>query len=595
MSRVATGSLSEQLAGLFGAGTCAGFSDGELLDRFRSSRDEAGERAFESLVTRHGPMVLGICRHFLDDPNDAHDAFQAVFLVLARRAGAIRKSDSVGSWLYGVTVRVAARARATAIRRKVRDRRVLEAASAVSLAGGSPEACPDRSLEHDDGAKLVHEEVVRLPERYRTPIVLCYFEGLTHDEAAARLSWPVGTVRSRLARARDRLRTRLTRRGLAAPATIGPLAAWLIAGQSPATASAAIRAAATVSLPTHVPASLARAAVRLVAGQPSAAGLWSSDSTAMAEGVLKTMMLKKLAVAGCVVLSLGVGTGTGIVMTREAGAQNPSGPAATQAGASAGPQRPQAAAKTNVDPLAQRFLSAARQRVEAQRAYYEEGRITIDRFIDACTRLKKAELLAATDESERTAAREWYLNVLLEIEQREDAELKVGRGTVADLSEIRQRRQQAEMDLKNQRDEPDEYRAKALKLLEAARARYEAQATYFKEGRITIDRLADASHQFADAEQRTARTDFERVASRKRHVDRLKEIEAREEAQLKAGRSTQGDMAEATTRRIEAELELHEALTNKGPADLAPVLRRLDELEKKVEQLQKERNGGGRR
>ncbi len=109
MSHASTQSLTSQLASLFDSGTCAGMTDGDLLDRFRTSRDEGGERAFESLVTRYGPMVLGICRSFLDDPTDVHDAFQAVFLVLARRAGAIRKSESVGSWLYGVTVRVAAR------------------------------------------------------------------------------------------------------------------------------------------------------------------------------------------------------------------------------------------------------------------------------------------------------------------------------------------------------------------------------------------------------------------------------------------------------------------------------------------------------
>src|SRR5581483_10535039 len=99
-------------------------------------------------------MVLGICRHVLDDPGDAHDAFQAVFLVLARRAGAIRKSESVGSWIYGVTVRVASRARATAIRRRIRDRRVLVAASAIAVSGGSPEAAPGASTERDDGAAI---------------------------------------------------------------------------------------------------------------------------------------------------------------------------------------------------------------------------------------------------------------------------------------------------------------------------------------------------------------------------------------------------------------------------------------------------------
>lgn len=138
MSRAATSTLGDQLAGLFGVGTCAGLSDGELLERFRTCRDEAGERAFEALVTRHGPMVLGVCRHCLDDEAEAHDAFQAVFLVLARRAGAIRKGESVGSWLYGVAVRVSARARAASIRRKVRDRRVLAAARHRRRCPGPP-------------------------------------------------------------------------------------------------------------------------------------------------------------------------------------------------------------------------------------------------------------------------------------------------------------------------------------------------------------------------------------------------------------------------------------------------------------------------
>src|SRR5215831_13360597 len=176
----ATSALSDQLASLFGAGTCAGLTDGELLERFRTSRDGAGERAFEALATRHGPMVLGVCRHFVEDPTDVHDAFQAVFLVLARRAGAIRRSESLGSWLYGVTVRVAARSRATAIRRRIRDRRVLTAASTLALARDGPDASGETSVEHQEGVVVVHEEVVRRPERYRAPIVLCYLEGLTH-------------------------------------------------------------------------------------------------------------------------------------------------------------------------------------------------------------------------------------------------------------------------------------------------------------------------------------------------------------------------------------------------------------------------------
>jgi RNA polymerase sigma-70 factor (ECF subfamily) len=456
MLQATTGALGDQLATLFSAGTCAGLSDGELLERFRTSRDEVGERAFEALVTRHGPMVLGICRNFLDDQSDVHDAFQAVFLVLARRAGAIRKSESVGSWLYGVTVRVAARARATSIRRRVRERRVLAAASTLALAGGSPEAQPGHPAEHDDGAAVVHQEVAGLPERYRTPIVLCYFEGLTHDEAAARLSWPVGTVRSRLARARDRLRTRLTRRGVTAPTTIGPLAAWLIAGQAPATASAVMQAAAVSPLPVHVPASLARAAVKVAAGQPVAAGSWSAASMALADGVLKTMTLKKLTVAGCLVATLGLGTGTGALVIRGVRAQNaaaPAGLAPAQPAAKAAPAPPNAAPAPRkdendlqrlienypippgIDPQLRQLLAAAIQRLDAQRAYYEEGRITLDRFLAASESLERVELLAAKGFAERRAVRKRHVDRLKEILNREQAELQVGRGTVADVTE----------------------------------------------------------------------------------------------------------------------------------------------------------------
>ncbi len=446
MPKPTTTALSDQLATLFVAGTCAGMTDGELLERFRTSRDEAGERAFEALVMRHGPMVLGICRNFLVDPSDAHDAFQAVFLVLARRAGAIRKSESVGSWLYGVTVRVAARTRATAIRRRIRERRVLAAASAAALAGGSPEAIARTSAEHDDGAPVVHEEVARLPERYRTPIVLCYFEGLTHDEAAARLSWPVGTVRSRLARARDRLRTRLTRRGVTAPSTIGPLAAWLIAGHSPSTASAAIRAATVASpLPVQVPTSLARAAARVAAGQTLTADSWPAASLALADGVLKTMMLKKLTVAACVLLSLGICSGAGAFLVRSSRAQNPAPAAAPPAKSAAGADAPK---PLEMDALLKALLEAARRRYDAQKSYYEEGRITIDRLVDACRHLEKYESIAAKTDAERSAVRSRLLQLLSDVERREEAERIAGRGTEADAAEARQARLEAEFDMR---------------------------------------------------------------------------------------------------------------------------------------------------
>jgi polysaccharide export outer membrane protein len=188
---------------LFGLGTTGGLSDGELLGLFTDHRGEPAELAFAALVERHGSMVLRVCRSVLHNDHDVQDAFQATFLILVRRAGAVRKRESVGSWLHGVALRVSACARTAEARRHRHEQR---AAARV----------PVRSIDEPDAheiAAVLHQELGRLPERYRTVVVLCYLEGLTCEAAAQRLGWPVGTVKSRLARGRDRLLRRLIRRG----------------------------------------------------------------------------------------------------------------------------------------------------------------------------------------------------------------------------------------------------------------------------------------------------------------------------------------------------------------------------------------------
>jgi RNA polymerase sigma factor (sigma-70 family) len=201
-----SGELNEHLETLFQFGAVGGLSDALLLERFVSIRDDAGEAAFRALVARHGAMVLRVCRNVLHDPHEAEDAFQVTFLALARKAGAIRKQDSIGSWLHGTAVRVAMKARTAARRRLARESRVMEA----PVLSGKPQP----SIEDRELSPILHEEIERLPAKYRAPIVLCYLEGMTQDQAAGVLGWPAGTVRGRLARARDLLRSRLTRRGL---------------------------------------------------------------------------------------------------------------------------------------------------------------------------------------------------------------------------------------------------------------------------------------------------------------------------------------------------------------------------------------------
>ncbi|WP_435019326.1 sigma-70 family RNA polymerase sigma factor [Tundrisphaera sp. TA3] len=196
-------------------GTLAGLSEVDLLRRFTDGAGADAELAFESLVRLHGPMVMRVCRSILADHHDAQDAYQATFLILARRAGSIRKAGSLAPWLHGVALRVSRAARADSARRRAHERR------AASLVPDSVEGDPDQ-----ESAALVHEGLGRLPDRYRTPMILCDLEGLTHDAVAARLGWPVGTVKSRLSRGRLRLRGYLARRGLAPG---GQSSAWLLA------------------------------------------------------------------------------------------------------------------------------------------------------------------------------------------------------------------------------------------------------------------------------------------------------------------------------------------------------------------------------
>ncbi len=175
-------------------------SDSQLLDCFVKERDSA---AFRNLVARHGPAVLQVCRGVLQDAHEAEDAFQATFLVLVRKAPSIQDPEALGGWLRGVAYRTAVRSRCRAARRRVLER---------TLADMSPSVYSRQELTPET-RQMIRDELDRLPDSYRQPLMLCYLEGLTHQEAARRLSWPVGTVKARLVRGRRLMRERLDRRG----------------------------------------------------------------------------------------------------------------------------------------------------------------------------------------------------------------------------------------------------------------------------------------------------------------------------------------------------------------------------------------------
>jgi RNA polymerase sigma factor (sigma-70 family) len=246
---------------LFADATGREASDGQLLARFLARRDEGAEAAFRTLVVRHGPMVMGVCRRYLDDPNDADDAFQATFLVLAQRAGSVQIEESLGPWLYGVSRKVAARARRVARRRWGREGPLAEHLVAAD----------GNDHERRDLHRVLHEELGQIPERLRAAVMLCDLEGLSHEEAAGRLHCPAGTVKSRLSRARAGLRARLARRGL------DPGAAMAV---SPALIDATARAAARLS----------------VGAVPTTVGL-------LAKGVIRSMALSQVKLGVAILLA----------------------------------------------------------------------------------------------------------------------------------------------------------------------------------------------------------------------------------------------------------------------------------------------------
>jgi RNA polymerase sigma factor (sigma-70 family) len=268
-----------------------GVSDAALLGRFVRAGDEA---AFELLVWRHGPMVWGVCMRVLRHEQDAEDAFQAAFLVLARKAAAIGKRASLGGWLYTVAHRVALRARE---RRAARGRPEELREEQAAVFG------PEEELARREAGPLLDAEVARLPEKYRAAVVLCYLEGKTNEEAAALLGCPKGTILSRLARARERLRRRLAARDLVFAA--GPFAV-LLAGLA--------RPVAEVS-PVLVTAT-AHAALLYAVGK-SVLVAASSTALELAEGMARSLATARLRLAAAALAALALlGFGAGFVYSR---------------------------------------------------------------------------------------------------------------------------------------------------------------------------------------------------------------------------------------------------------------------------------------
>ena len=301
-------------------------TDGQLLERFSNGRGEEAELAFATLVDRHGPLVLGVCRGVLADLHDAQDAFQATFLILVKKAPSLWVRDSLAPWLCRVACRAASRARSDAVQRRRHERWAAQHAAVAPIVSGD-------DYDHAQ-TQLLHEEINRLPERYRIPVVLCDLEGYTHEQAARCLKWPVGTVKSRQARGRERLRGRLTRRGLA------PLTGLPFAGLSPAATRAAI--------PAGLLNTTVRAASKFAEQSATTTALSSTTAVSLARGVIYTMMTTKLKILGEAALACILTIGGFHALGRQAGGPGAPGQAA---GTEPKPNDPHAALVRTVNKL----------------------------------------------------------------------------------------------------------------------------------------------------------------------------------------------------------------------------------------------------
>jgi RNA polymerase sigma factor (sigma-70 family) len=259
-------------------GTIEEQTDAQLLKRFASDHDQG---AFAELVKRHGSMVLAVCRRVLHDSHEADDAFQATFMVLVRKAGSLTRPELLGNWLYGVAYRVAVKARANAVRRSEYERR----SPAMSTVD------PMLEVTGRELRSVLDAEMSHLPEKYRAPLILCYLEGKTNEEAARQLGWPTGSMSGRLARARELLRKRLLSRGLTL--SVGIFAMLLS------------KSSAAAAVPDALLDCTIRGAVFFARATPAAASAAVSPSvSALAEEILESLRLSAMRRKRSILLAL---------------------------------------------------------------------------------------------------------------------------------------------------------------------------------------------------------------------------------------------------------------------------------------------------
>ncbi|CAN5482460.1 hypothetical protein BH10PLA2_BH10PLA2_27600 [soil metagenome] len=542
----------------------ATMTDAQLLNAFLTSRAEA---AFEAILRRHGPMIFGVCKRFLPNQHDAEDAFQAVFIVFARRAGSIRPQSQLANWLYGVALKTAKKTRAYLGKKRQRERSVA--------------VVPDIAEPHNETWtefwSLLDQELAGLPSIYRGPIILCDLEGKSRRQAAHALGILEGTLSGRLARARKQLAARLRRRGMSLSGAA--LAAALVGG------------GASAALPPEL-AATTTSSIFALTGTTAVAGV-ALGITSISQGVIRSMIIAKVWQSSALLAVALVVTGGGIgVLTGKGHHSVQVAASELQTGNQATDKR-----KVFLDQVqeelkqiqqaksrlvrektvkqvesAQGVVQAKRIEWESRRREYLAGRGTVDFLIQSSIQLLDSELKLADEglldrltifNAQRVRLFEAYM-----LNLKRQAAGKLVTQDLQMVSDAYEKSRKAfeeqakNLDATTTTNDRSKEQIATLQsaLLEAAKSEWESRRLEFEAGRGTQAFLFAASRRLKDAHLKNARAAEDRLAAFRAHAERLKHIEAIVDQRFEAGKVATTEQQEARYHRIEAELELAQLL-----------------------------------
>jgi RNA polymerase sigma factor (sigma-70 family) len=530
-----------------------GQSDGQLLARFLTERDEG---AFATIVHRHGGMVLGVCRRVLGNAADAEDAFQATFVVLVRKAPSLTSRLVVGDWLHGVAKRTALNARAAAARR-----RQMEPALARPEAQGEE--------VRNDWLPRLDEELSRLPEKYRLPIVLCDLEGKTRQQAARLLGWPEGTVAGRLVRARALLAKRLLR------------GAQILSGVVPATMAGS---AAKAALPLALVHSTILAASSINAGNGAVQGVLSTEVMKLAKGVIQSMFWTKIKIAAITLSAAVVLAGVGgrtvqmlvvtaneqpalqeVVKPRQAKDQK----LVDDLAAALALARQTEEGKNAARERAAELVEAAKVQWEARMKEYIAGKVTIDFVWPWSVHLLRAELRLLEKKADMLVAYQAHIVNMKELEQIAKGRFVAGNAKGTDYYQVVYARIEAEIWLDEARtpnSSPAEKKATTgseRPLVNSAKERFEGLWKNLVAGDINVDQVLVASTELLRFELYSLKNKADIAAAHQVNVNRLEALYKIAKAKNDAGQMTDDGLLRVANALFEAKIRLTAAREDK--------------------------------